>query len=83
MNKDKDFQLLAVSLPINSSRILRDVSWQRHVPWKLKKRRREIPISDGLIETIIEQDCSKSIAFVKAIALTGIKVVGIEGPRFF
>ena len=62
---------------------MRDVSWQRHVPWKFKKRRREIPISDGLIETIIEQDCSKSIAFIKAIALTGIKVFAIEGPRFF
>ena len=83
LNKDEDFQLLAVSLPINSSRILRDVSWQRHVPWKFKKRRREIPISDGLIETIIEQDCSKSIAFIKAITLTGIKVFAIEGPRFF
>lgn len=52
-------------------------------PLEIKKRRREIPISDRLIETIIEQDCSKSIAFVKAIALTGIKVVAIEGPRFF
>lgn len=83
LNKNGDFQLLVVSLPINSSRLLREHSWHRHVPWRLKNKSKEIPLSDALVETIIKQDCDKSIDFVNAIAQAGIKVAALEGPRFF
>jgi hypothetical protein len=83
LNKDEDHQLLVVSLPINSSRILRDCSWQRHVPWRLKKKPAEAPLSDALIDAIIEQDCGKSLNFIAALSTVGVKVAVLEGPRFF
>ena len=83
LNKDGDFKLLVVSMPINSSRILRDCSWHRHVPWSMKKGAKEAPLSDALVQSIIQHDCAKSIEFMTALASVGIKVAVIEGPRFF
>jgi hypothetical protein len=83
LNNNEGLKLLVLSLPINSTRLLREHSWHRHVPWRLKKHDREIPLSDAVIRTIIEQDCTKSIEFAKALHMVGIKVAVMEGPRFF
>ncbi len=50
--------LLALSLPLNTSRILRDHAWDTHVPWRLKKSPDEVALSDGVVLAI---DVSESI----------------------
>lgn len=75
--------LLALSMPLNTSRILRDHDWVTHVPWHLVQSPDEAPLSDAVVAAILEQDYRYSIAFVEALLACGIQVVVIEGPHFF
>ncbi|RMC36116.1 hypothetical protein C9E81_05270 [Paracoccus alkanivorans] len=76
-------QLLVVSLPLNTSRILRDVSWHTHVPWQLRRSEAETPLSDQLVERLIDQDSRYAIGFMTALIAIGLDAVVLEAPRFF
>lgn len=78
-----DRTLLVVSLPLNTSRILRDRSWRTHVPWSLVAEQHEIALSDGVISAMVDQDSAHSIAFMRALSKAGIKAVALEAPRYF
>lgn len=73
--------LLVVSLPLNTSRILRDYSWNRHVPWRLVKG--EIALSDAVVSAMIEQDSQHAINFVIELQRIWNSVAVLEAPRFF
>lgn len=75
--------LIAVSLPVNSSRILREYSWINHVPWRFKQGVAEMALSDAVLEAIFDQDSRNALAFVAALSEIGLDVVVVEGPRFF
>ncbi|MBF9058679.1 hypothetical protein HKCCSP123_05735 [Rhodobacterales bacterium HKCCSP123] len=75
--------IIALSLPMNTSRVLRGFGWDRHVPWALRGEGDEIPLSDQAVLRIIEQDCGPSVAFARAVASLGLDVIVVEGPRFF
>lgn len=75
--------LLIVSLPLNTNRILRDYSWHSHVPWDMQRSTREIALSDAVVGDIIDQDSSQAIAFLKALQAIGLNVAVLEGPRHF
>ncbi|MFC6196464.1 hypothetical protein [Ponticaulis profundi] len=75
--------LLVVSLPINTSRILRDFSWETHVPWRLKETSKEITLSDAFVEKLIAQDNQYAIDYTTALVKIGMQVAALEAPRFF
>jgi len=74
---------LVLSMPMNTSRILRDYSWARNVPWRLKNKNSEIAISDAVLSELIHYDSRNSICFALALQDAGIDVMVLEGPRFF
>ncbi len=74
--------LIALSLPINTSRILRDFGWHSHAPWQLCEGD-ELPLSDQAVERLIEQDSQYAVGFAEALKSVGLDVLVIEGPRFF
>lgn len=81
---DKDVpDLLVLSLPINTSRILRDVSWDTHVPWRLRQSDHETPLSDAFVNRLIDQDSGYAIDYTVALAELGMNVAVLEAPRFF
>lgn len=75
--------LIALSLPLNTARILRTVSWDRHVPWELQLSEAEIPLSRQTVQALIEQDSGHAVAYARAVAALGLSLVVIEGPRCF
>ena len=80
---DGSTALVALSLPLNTSRILRDYSWGTHVPWHMQKSPQEAALSNAVVAAILHQDYQYTIGFVSALLACGIKVVVIEGPHFF
>lgn len=75
--------LLVVSLPINTSRILREFSWETHVPWHLKRKDHEVALSSAFVDSLIEQDSGHAVDFVIALSKIGLAVAVLEAPRFF
>lgn len=75
--------LLVVSMALNTSRILRDVSWHTHVPALMVQSPDESPLSDAVVEALFLQDCEYAIAFVAALKAAGIRVAVLEAPRLF
>jgi hypothetical protein len=75
--------LLVLSLPLNTSRILRDYSWDTHVPWFLKRDEHEVAISDAFVEGLIDQDSCHTIDYAVALSDLGISIAVLEAPRFF
>lgn len=75
--------VLVLSMPLNTSRILRDYSWARNVPWSFKSKNIEIALSDTLLHELISYDSGNSIRFAVALQNAGVDVVILEGPRFF
>lgn len=75
--------LIALSMPLNTSRVFRDYSWNTHVPWQLQKTKAEIALSDTVVDTLFAQDYGYVLKFVTALQACDISVVAIEGPRFF
>ena len=73
--------LLVVSLPMNTSRILRDHNWVRHAPWRLAHE--EIALSDAVISALIEQDSQHCLSFVSALRDVWNHVAVLEAPRLF
>jgi hypothetical protein len=73
----------AVSLPLNTSRILRDYDWRNYVPWNFVRNPWERPLSDEAVSRLIESDAGRAIAFAKALAGLATKVMVIEAPTFF
>lgn len=75
--------LLVISLPMNTSRILRDFSWDTHVPWLLKRHESEVAISDAFADCLIDQDSCHATDYAIALSSLGISVAVLEAPRFF
>jgi hypothetical protein len=73
--------IIVVSLPMNTSRILRDYSWVKHVPWQLSTI--EFSLSDQVVETLILQDSQFAVDFVLDLKKIWPDVVVVEGPRPF
>ena len=80
---DGSLALVALSLPLNTSRILRDYSWGTHVPWHLQKTQVETPLSDAVVQSLCEQDYRHALAFIAGLLACEIPIVVIEGPHFF
>jgi hypothetical protein len=72
---------LAVSLPLNTSRILREHGWKTHVPWALAAA--EFPVSDRVLDAMIDIDSRHALAMLRDLAQVWPDVVVIEAPRFF
>ena len=45
--------MIAISLPLNTARVLRGGSWQTHVPWRLQQDDAEIPLSGQTLTQIL------------------------------
>lgn len=73
--------ILAISLPMNTSRILRDFSWNSHAPWHLAKD--ELALSDAVMSALVDQDSRNAVEFVIALKRIWPRTVVIEAPRFF
>lgn len=73
--------VLVVSLPLNSSRILRDYSWETHTPWHLAKD--EFALSDRMVERMIDDDSIHALNLVRDLARIWPQTAVIEAPRFF
>jgi hypothetical protein len=73
----------AISLPLNTSRILRDYDWRNYVPWNLVRKASEKPLSDEAVLRLIRSDTDRAIAFAEALADRGLEVIVIEAPMFF
>lgn len=76
-----DDAILAVSLPMNTSRILRDYSWETHAPWHLA--RDEVALSDRMIRDMIDGDSIHALNMVRDLARIWPRTAVIEAPRFF
>jgi hypothetical protein len=74
--------VIAISLPLNTARVLRGGSWQTHVPWRMQQDDTELPLSDQTLTQIFTDDCANAIAYVRAVAALGFEVIVIEAPRF-
>lgn len=75
--------ILILSMPLNTSRILRDFSWNTHSPWAMVKRGRSIAISDSFLRDLFYEDSKYSVAFAEALQNVCDSVVVLEAPRFF
>lgn len=73
--------ILAVSLPLNTSRILRDHSWHTHAPWRLAHG--EFALSDRMVARMIDDDSVHALNFVRDLSKLWPRIAVIEGPRFF
>lgn len=73
--------LLVVSLPLNTSRILRDTRLDTHVPWPLA--REEQAISNQVLAAMIDRDSRHALAMVQDLARIWPRIAVIEAPRFF
>lgn len=73
--------VVVVSLPLNSSRILRDYSWDTHAPWHLAKG--EFALSDRMVEKMIDSDSIHALNLVRDLAKVWPRTAVIEAPRFF
>ena len=73
--------VLAVSLPLNTSRILRDYSWETYAPWHLAQA--EFALSDQMVEAMIDGDSIHALNMVRDIAQIWTRTAVIEAPRFF
>lgn len=74
---------LFLSLPLNTSRIHRLHGWERHVPWSLKRDEREIPLSDSMLDAMIDADSRHTIAFAVALKEAGLDVSVVAAPTLF
>lgn len=74
--------LLVVSLPLNTSRILRECSWASHVPWRLAQDD-EIPLSEAMMAAMIEADSRHALDFVRDLAALWPATAVLEAPRLF
>lgn len=75
--------VVGLTMPLNTSRILRDYSWHTHVPWHLQKTDAEFPLSEAVVDAMMAQDYKHALAFVAALQACQIKTVVIEAPHFF
>lgn len=73
--------ILVVSLPLNTSRILRDYSWGTHTPWQLALG--EFALSDRMVEKMIEGDTVHALNLVGDLVKVWPQTAVIEAPRFF
>ncbi|MCF3974710.1 hypothetical protein [Paracoccus salsus] len=73
--------IVVVSLPLNTSRILRDYSWHTHAPWHLATE--ELALSDQVIAKMIERDSIHAVNLVRDLALIWPALAVVEAPRFF
>lgn len=73
--------VLAVSLPLNTSRILRDYSWETHAPWHLAQD--EFALSDRMVEKMIDGDSIHALNMVRDLVRIWPRTAVIEAPRFF
>lgn len=79
--------IVALSLPLHSGRVLRDVGWDRHVPWSLVRQEGdgegEIALSDQAVAAILQDDYRHALAFAEALGNLGLRLLVIEAPRPF
>lgn len=73
----------AVSLPLNTSRILRAFEWDKFVPWYMVQNASEMPLSQEALLRLIRSDVDKAIEFVAALSGLGLDVAVVEAPMFF
>lgn len=73
--------VVAVSLPLNTSRILRDYSWHTHAPWHLA--RGEFALSGRMVERMIDDDSVNALNLVRDLSQVWPALAVIEAPRFF
>lgn len=71
-----------VSMPLNTSRVLRDGSWHTHRPWNVEGTG-TVAISESLLNQMFFEDCQHSVSFVCELKKLGLSVAVLEGPRFF
>lgn len=72
----------AVSMPLNTSRILRDFPWGDFVPWQVRNPD-ERALSQKLFEAVLWTDAKYAVEFIGALVNVGLNVVVLEGPHFF
>ena len=72
---------LVVSLPLNTSRILREHGWKTHAPWQLAMG--EFPVSDQVLNAMIDADSRHALAMVCDLARIWPDLLVVEAPRFF
>lgn len=83
LHRDDGIGLMVVSQALNTSRILRDYSWNTHVPWRMVQSDEETPLSDAVVDALIAQDSSNAVAYAVALKSVGIEVAVLEAPRVF
>ncbi|MCW2305818.1 hypothetical protein [Rhodobium gokarnense] len=83
LRKQKKAAHYFVSLPLNTSRILREYNWRTYVPWNLRQADWEIPLSEAAVAALIQQDAQYACGFVEALVDVGLQVAVVEAPRFF
>ena len=81
---DQDLpNLVVLSLPVNTSRILREMSWRTHVPWRLRQHDNEVALSDGFVDRLIDTDSGYAVEYAAALTEIGLSIAALEAPRFF
>jgi len=83
IDHEKNNVIYAVSMPLNTSRILRDFPWGRFVPWQLRRDEDEHALSDQVLREIMWSDVKYAIEFINAMVSAKLNVVVVEAPHFF
>lgn len=72
---------VVISLPLNTSRILRDYPWDTHAPWCISSN--EIALSDAMVDEIIVGDAIHALNMVYDLVKIWPQTAVLEAPRFF
>lgn len=72
---------VVISLPLNTSRILRDYSWDTHAPWSIS--RDETALSDAMVDEIIAGDAIHALNMAFDLVKIWPQTAVLEAPRFF
>lgn len=73
--------MVFLSMPLNTSRILRDYAWYKFAPSDLAET--ETPLSQGMVESLIDLDVSHALNLTKDLSRVWPDLVVVEAPRFF
>ncbi len=73
--------IVFLSMPLNTSRILRDFAWDRFAPGPVA--RDETPFSEKLVDGLIDMDSTHAVRLAQDLSKIWPNLVVVEAPRFF
>jgi hypothetical protein len=73
--------IVFLSMPLNTSRILRDYAWDQFAPGPVA--RHETPLSEKMVDSLIDMDSTHAVRLAQDLSEIWPNMVVVEAPRFF